>query len=176
MANTFTTAYDIKTAGGVMPYSADEINACIFSVLSVSVLVIVISFLVKRRRYVSLFALPIVASAVAGYLLLDVWDRHATGAALAAGNTKSVEGCVENFQTNTGDFYSSKSSKPDEQWDVHGEHFSYKVTSYAPGYHAREVRGGVVHKGQYLRVGYMISPVFRRKEIMKIEVGSNRCG
>ena len=89
---------------------------------------------------------------------------------------KVAEGCVTDFETNHGEPHSTKSSIPDETWSIQGVQFGYKYWTNLPGYHQMEARGGVVHKGQYLRVSYLISPIFRRQEIMKIEVGSKQCG
>lgn len=175
MAESFTTVYDIQATGGVSPYSPDEINAWIFGLAFASILLLVLCVATWRKNKKRLIAIPIIASVVAFYLTLDYLDRRETAASLAGGKMQSAEGCIANFVTNSGDFYSSKSSKQDEEWDVQGRHFSYKVTSNAPGYHLREARGGVVHDHQYLRVGYLVSPILHRQEIMKIEVGPQRC-
>ena len=175
MPQGFTTAYDIRAAGGIPVVSTEEVHAWLFGLAFASVALVIAVSATWARNSKRLFAIPALAVCVLLYLGLDAWDRHATARALAAGKLNVVEGCVSNFETNTGDFYPTKSSRPDEQWDVGDRHFSYKVTSNAPGYHVREVRGGVVHHGQFLRVSYIVSPVLHRQEIMKIEVGSNRC-
>lgn len=175
MAVVFTTVYDIQAAGGVPPYSAGQAGAFLFAFLVTSILIFLSSMAGPKRRRYNLLVIPILGVAMLGYLAADRWDRHTTAVALAQGKVARVEGCIANFVTNTGDFYSSKNFRQDEEWDVQGKHFGYKVTSDAPGYHEREARGGVVHKGQYLRVSYLVSPIFRREEIMKIEVGSRGC-
>ena len=176
MVQTFKTLYDIQALGGVPPYSSDDIDAWIFSFTAVSIFLLILHLITWKRNRSRLLAIPILGAAIIGYLTLDHWDRRATAAALKNGSMRSIEGCIANFRTNAGDFYPRKSSQQDEEWDIRDEHFSYKVTSNAPGYHVREARGGVVHSGQYLRVGFVITPVFRRKEIMRIEVGPVKCG
>ena len=176
MAVVFPTIYDIQTAGGVPPYSAVLAYAFLFAFLFFSVLVILSSAVGRRKSRVNLVMIPIIGVGMLGYLAVDRWDRHATATALAQGKVTRVEGCIANFVTTKGDSYASRDSRRDEEWDVGGQHFGYKVTSDAPGYHEREARGGVVHQGQYLRVSYLVSPILRRTEIMKIETGPQRCG
>jgi hypothetical protein len=172
---SFTTVYDVRAAGGIPIVSAEEVQGWLFGLAFASiVLLVAVSFTWARNKN-RLFVIPVLAVFVFCDFGLDAWDRYATARALAVGKLNVVEGCVSNFETNRGEFYSIKSSRPDEQWDVGDRHFSYKVTSNAPGYHVREVRGGVVHKGEYVRVRYLVSPVFHRQEIMEMEVGSERC-
>ena len=170
----FKTAYDIRAMGGVPLHSADQNGAFLFAFTVVSIFILLTSL--PRKRRINLVLIPIAAAGIFGYLVLDGWDRRGSADALAQGKVSRVEGCIAHFVTNEGDFYSAKSSRQDEEWDVQGKHFGYKVTSYFPGYHKREVAGGVVHQGQYLRVTYLVSPIFRRTEIMEIEVGPQRCG
>jgi len=175
MSQLYTVAYNVQASGGVPSFSPDEVAAVLFGFGFASIILAIGCALTWKRNKKSLLIIPILAVGVIGYLSLDAWDRKASASELAAGKVKVVQGCIENFNTNRGESYPSKSSFKDETWDVGGEHFGYKVTSNAPGYHEREVRGGVVHEGQYLRVSYIVSPILKRQEIMKIEIGSERC-
>lgn len=158
MSQSLTTAYDIRAAGGIPIVSAEEVQGWLFGLAVASIVTAAVIAASWGRDKKRIFAIPALAVCISLYLGLDAWDRHATAGALAAGKLKTVEGCVSNFETNRGDFYSTRSSRPDEQWDVGDRHFSYKVTSNAPGYHVREARGGVVHQGQYVRVAIQSAP------------------
>jgi hypothetical protein len=173
--SAFRTLYDLQEQGGVPPYSVDDFNACLFAFAFVSIFILALCLASWKNDKRSLWLIPVLGAGIAIYLGVDRWDRHATLLAIQAGKAKSIEGCISGFVTNKGDLYASRSSRRDEEWDVGGQHFGYKVTSNAPGYHQREAKGGVVHDHQYLRVGYIVSPILRRTEIIKIELGSIRC-
>ena len=129
----------------------------------------------KRPGWERFIAIPIVISLSGAYYLLDHIDRQQSVARILAGNLAMVRGCITEFRTNDGEPHSAKSSMPDETWSVQGTGFGYKDVSDLPSYHIIESQGGVIHTRQYLRVKYLISPIFRRKEIAKIEAGSETC-
>ncbi|HEY1607256.1 MAG TPA: hypothetical protein VGF77_16835 [Allosphingosinicella sp.] len=176
MVQSFTTLFDIKAAGGIPPYSSEQIDGYLFGFAVAAAFVVVLTLFSKQKDLKRLIVLPVLAVGVAGYLLLDFWDRHGAIHALSAGRLNVVQGCVSDFQTNAGEPHSTKNSIPDETWRIGGDRFGYKNWSELPGYHRMEAREGVVHKGQFLRVSYLVSPVFGRKEIMKIELGARSCG
>ena len=168
------TVYDIRAHGGIPPYSTDQYSGWIVSFVAVSIFYVVLSLATKKKGFAHWSALPAVGVLLSGYLALDCWDRRGTIDALASGKLRVVEGCVTDFRTHA-EPRAARNSFPDEEWRVQGRAFGYKDTNERPGYNKIEALGGVVHQGQYLRVSYLISPIYRRQEIMKLEIGRVQC-
>ncbi|MBU6268958.1 MAG: hypothetical protein KGN34_15525 [Sphingomonadales bacterium] len=172
---SYSILYDIQSAGGIPAYSPNEIEAVLFAGGLVALVLIVIAIFSREHRKQQGWMSLLLVVGAGGYLLLDMLDRRGAARQLVRAQLTVAEGCVEGFLSNHGDAYPAKSDQPDEEWSIGNHRFGYKSPGNSPGYRLRESRGGVVHAGQYLRVSYLVSPIFKREEIMKIEQGEKPC-
>jgi len=180
MPSGFTTAYDIQAAGGIqLPTSSDWTIPLTCIAISTAALAVLVAMLLGQK-IASRIASPLLAFATVGvlfpsYFVVDHLDRTGMDAKVRAGKSVTVQGCVTDFGTNLGHSDSARDTSANEAWFIGGDEFAYRTNSLRPGYHRIEADGGVVHKDEYLRVTYVVTPIFHRKQIMKIEVGSQRC-
>ncbi|WP_294123068.1 hypothetical protein [Sphingomonas sp.] len=85
----------------------------------------------------------------------------------------TVEGCLDYFQP--GDPEGSKTTAGNERWSIRGTEFDYGQGEVRRGYHLVEPRGGAVHPHTRVRVSYVTSDFYGRREIVKLAVAQRAC-
>jgi len=126
----------------------------------------------RSRR--SLTAFAVIWCVFCSYMIFtDYRENAAIRDAVERGMLLRVEGCLDYFRP--GVPHGTKSVAGNEQWSVGGTTFSYGAGEVRSGYHAVSTAGGAVDATSRVRVGYVVSPAYRRREIVKLEVAEGAC-
>lgn len=141
------------------------------------VLLAVLAWLAVRRRWRWRRSLPIFATVwivLCTYLIvLDVRDTAAIRSAVAGGRFQTVEGCLDYFRP--GSPYGTKTTAGNEEWSVSGLTFSYGAGEVRPAFHLVSTAGGSVRPDSRVRVTFVVSPAYGRREIVKLELAPHAC-
>jgi hypothetical protein len=104
-------------------------------------------------------------------IVVDFRDTAAIRAAVEEKNPQVVEGCLDYFRPGSPE--GTKTTAGNEEWKVAGLVFSYGAGEVRPTYHAVSTAGGAVRADSRVRVTFVISPAYGRREIVKLEVAAN---
>ena len=85
----------------------------------------------------------------------------------------TIEGCLDFFIP--GLPYGTKSVVDHERWSVDGVEFDYGAGQVRRGYQIVEPRGGFVHRDTRVRVSYVESDYYGRREIVRLAVAQGLC-
>lgn len=131
-----------------------------------------IRFRWRRRSSLSIFAGVWVC--LCGTLIaIDARDVVDVRSAVLARRLERIEGCLAYFRP--GLTYGTKTTAGNEVWSVRGAVFSYGAGEARAGYHLVEPSGGVVHPDSRVKVFFVTSPAYGRKEIVRIDVAGHGC-
>lgn len=103
----------------------------------------------------------------------EIDDVNRVRALVERGTYTTVEGCLDYFHPGLPG--GSKTTAGNERWSVGGIEFDYGQGEVRPGYHLVEPRGGAVHRDTKVRVSYVISEFYGRREIVKLSVTPGAC-
>lgn len=103
----------------------------------------------------------------------DIQDTHRIRGLIERGAYTTIAGCLDYFRP--GSFDGTRSSDGNESWSVQGTEFDYGQGEVRRGYDLVEPRGGVVHRDTKVRVSFVISDLYDRKEIVKLAVAQHAC-
>lgn len=103
----------------------------------------------------------------------DIEDVNRVRELVEQGNYTTVEGCLDYFQPGLPG--GSRTTAGNERWSVGGTEFDYGQGEARPGYHLVEPRGGAVHRDTKVRVSYVTSEFYGRREIVKLAVTRGGC-
>ena len=136
-----------------------------------------LALIAVRRRWRWRRSLPAFAAVwtlICGYVIVtDVRDTAFIRRAVVAGNTQMAEGCLDYFRP--GIPYGTKTVAGNEEWSVRGLVFSYGAGEARPTFHQVSTAGGPVEADARIRVTFVVSPAYRRREIVKLEVSPHAC-
>lgn len=137
----------------------------------------VLAWLAVRWRWRWRRSLPAFAAVwtlICGYVIVtDVQDTAFIRRAVGAGKTKMAEGCLDYFRP--GVPYGTKTVAGNEEWSVGGLVFSYGAGEPRPAFHDVSTAGGPVEPDARVRVTFVVSPAYGRREIVKLEVAPHAC-
>ncbi|WP_068083789.1 hypothetical protein [Novosphingobium rosa] len=103
----------------------------------------------------------------------DFRDVLAVRASVQHAEIGQVEGCLAYFRPGvpTG----TKTTLGNEACSVAGTAFDYGAGEERPGYHLVEANGGVVHPDSKVRIFFVTSQAYDRKEIVRIDSVDHAC-
>ncbi|WP_156363621.1 hypothetical protein [Sphingomonas sp. Leaf357] len=143
----------------------------------VGVFLAMLAWLAVRRRWRWRRSLPIFATvwvAICTYgIATDVRDTAAIRNAVVARKIQVAEGCLEYFRP--GSPYGTKTTAGNEEWSVSGLVFSYGAGEVRPAFHSVSTAGGAVRADSRVRVSFVASPAYGRREIVKLEIAPHAC-
>jgi len=173
MPPKFQTVFDLTQQTGLIRPAYWFLAIFAFA----GVLLAVLAWLAIRRRWRWRRSLPVFATVWIGlctYLIVvDVRDTAAIRGAVANGRVHAVEGCLDYFRP--GSPYGTKGTDGNEEWSVDGLTFSYGAGEVRPAYHFVSTAGGSVRPDSRVRVTFVVSPAYGRREIVKLEIAPNAC-
>ncbi|WP_156167210.1 hypothetical protein [Sphingomonas sp. Ag1] len=141
------------------------------------VVLVMLAWLAVRGRWRSRRSLPIFAAIwlviCACIITTEVRDTAAIRNAVVAGEAQSVEGCLQYFRP--GSPYGTKIATGNEEWSVNGLIFNYGSGEIRPTFHSVSTAGGLVRPDSRVRVSFVVSPAFGRREIVKLELAPHAC-
>lgn len=130
-----------------------------------------------RKRWRWHRSLPIFAATwigICGYAIAtEVRDTAGIRAAVKLGHVEKTEGCLTYFRP--GSPTGSNSAAGNEEWSVNGLVFSYGSGEVRPGFHSVSTGEGLVRGDSRVRVSFVVSPAYGRREIVKLELASHTC-
>lgn len=134
--------------------------------------IILMRWRARWRKYTLIFSL-IWLSFVSFMTVQDFRDASQIRSAVGRGEYDTIEGCLDYFHP--GNATGSRTTAGNERWAVKGVEFDYGQGEVRRGYHLVEARGGAVHPTTRVRVSFVESDFYRRKEIVKLAVIQNAC-
>lgn len=173
MSQSATTLINLAKPGFTAAYNLDRYETMLAGFVVVLVISGMLAGAAPGQGKSTLFGVLALAILMTAYVGVDILDRRWTVEDVMAGRLRTVKGCVHYFHTGPVSFGRNKGT--DERWYIAEHSFGYGQLDERLGYHVIEEKGGVVHAGEYLGVAYIISPVLRRKEIMRIDQLPGRC-
>jgi hypothetical protein len=145
--------------------------------VAAGILLVVLAWLAVRKRWRWRRSLPSFAALwiiVCTYIIVtDVRDTAALRSAVERGEIQTVEGCLDYFRPGTPS--GTKTTAGHEEWSVNGLVFSYGAGEPRPAFHLVSTAGGAVRADSRVRVGFVVSPEYGRREIIKLELASRAC-
>lgn len=145
--------------------------------VAAGILLAVLAWLAIRQRWRWRRSLPIFAAlwiiGCAYIIVRDVRDTAAIRSAVENGEIQTVEGCLDYFRPGTS--YGTKSMPGNEEWSVNGLVFSYGAGEVRPAFHLVSTAGGAVRADSRVRVSFVVSPEYGRREIIKLELAPRSC-
>lgn len=173
MRADFQTVFDLTSQTGLIHSAYWFIGIFV----AAGVLLAVLAWLAVRHRSRWRRSLPIFAAfwitVCTCIIVTDVRDTAAIRSAVERGEMETVEGCLDYFRP--GIPYGTKTTAGDEEWSVHGLVFSYGAGEVRPAFHLVSTAGGQVREDSRVRVSFIVSPAYERREIMKLELASHAC-
>lgn len=147
----------------------------LFMVIGLVLLGIAIFLLRQRwrgRKYMLVFS--VIWLGFTGFMTFkEIEDTARIRASVERGEFVTLEGCLDYFKP--GYPQGSKTTTGNERWSVRGTEFDYGQGEVRRGYHLVEPRGGAVHRDTKVRVSYVPSIFYRRKEIVRLIVSERAC-
>ena len=145
--------------------------------IAAGMLLAILAWLAVRYQWRWRLSLPLFAVVwitLCAYIIVeDIRDTAAIRSALERRQIQTVEGCLDYFRPGTS--YGTKTTSGNEEWSVQGVVFSFGAGEVRPGYHLVSTAGGQVRADSRVRVGFVVSPAYRRHEIIKLELASRAC-
>jgi hypothetical protein len=145
--------------------------------VSAGMVLSVLAWLAVRRRWRWRRSLPLFAGlwiVFSCYMIaLDIRDTAAIRTAVTNRSFQVVEGCLDYFRP--GSPAGTKSTAGNEEWSVASLVFNYGAGEVRPAYHKVSTAGGAVRPDSRVRVTFVISPAYARREIVKLEVAPQAC-
>ena len=136
-----------------------------------------LSWFAIKKRWRCRRSLPIFTAAWiggGGYgFATDIRNVADIRAAVESGNIEKTEGCLSYFRP--GSPTGTKTTAGNEEWAVNGLVFSYGAGEVRPGFHRVSTGAGPIRANTRVRVSFVESPAFGRREIVKLEVASHAC-
>jgi len=136
-----------------------------------------LGWMAVRENWRSRRSLPLFAAAwimVCTFItIVDVRDTAAIRNAVELGKLRTVEGCLDYFRPGAPN--GSKTTLGNEEWSIQGLVFSYGAGEVRPAYHLVSTAGGQVRADTRVRVSFIVSPAYRRREIVKLELVPHAC-
>lgn len=173
MRADFQTVFDLTSQTGLIHSAYWFIGMFV----AAGVLFAILAWLAVRYRWRWRRSLPIFAAVwitLCTYIIvMDVRDTAAIRSAVEQGEMQTVEGCLDYFRP--GISYGTKTTAGNEEWSVHGLVFSYGAGEVRPAFHLVSTAGGQVRADSRVRVGFIVSPAYGRREIMRLELASHAC-
>ena len=141
------------------------------------IILAVLAWLAVRRRWHWRRSPPLFAGVwivLCSYIIvLDRRDTAAIRTAVEDRRFEIVEGCLDYFRP--GSPTGTKTVAGHEEWSVAGLVFSYGAGEVRPAFHAVSTAGGAVRPDSRVRVTFVVSPAYGRREIVKLEVAPHVC-
>ncbi|WP_380783658.1 hypothetical protein [Sphingomonas sp. R86520] len=145
--------------------------------LTAGAVLVVLTAIAARQRWRIhknlLFFTPVWVILSIVLLALDARDTLQVRSLVKQGDIHTVEGCLSSFHSGLAE--GSKTSSGDERWSVASEDFAYGAGEVRPGYHLVEENEGIVHATSRVRVSFVLSPYYGRKEIVRLIVLRPSC-
>lgn len=136
-----------------------------------------LAWLAFRKRWRWRRSLPIFAAVwigICGYVIAtDVRDTADIRAAVKLGHVEKTEGCLTYFRP--GHPTGTKTTAGNEEWSLNGLVFSYGAGEVRPAFHSVSTDKGPVRGDSRVRVSFVVSPAYGRREIVKLELASHAC-
>jgi hypothetical protein len=133
-------------------------------------------FLLRRgwrwRKYMLVFSVAWLGFTVF-MTFSEIRDTARIRALVARGEFATLEGCLDYFKS--GYPHGTKSTAGNERWRVQGTEFDYGQGEIRTGYHLVEPRGGAVHRDTKVRVSFVTSQFYKRREIVRLAVAERAC-
>ena len=103
----------------------------------------------------------------------EIEDTGRIRAAVGRGDFTNIEGCLDYFKP--GYPHGTKTTAGNERWSVRGTEFDYGQGEVRRGYHLVEPRGGAIHRDTKVRVSFVTSEFYGRREIVRLAVAERAC-
>ncbi|WP_192649167.1 hypothetical protein [Sphingopyxis sp. OAS728] len=136
-----------------------------------------LAWMAVRENWHSRRSLPFFAAAWIIFctfmVVVDFRDAAAIRNAVEAGKFRTVEGCLDYFRPGAPN--GSKTTSGNEEWSIQGLVFSYGEGEVRPAFHSVSTAGGEVRADARVRVSFVVSPAYRRREIVKLELAPHAC-
>ncbi|QDK34749.1 hypothetical protein [Sphingomonas sp. IC081] len=173
MNPTFQTVFDLIRQPNLIQPAYWFIAIFVFA----AVILVTLAWLAVRRRRRWRRSLPIFAVAwvaICTYVIAtDVRDTIEIRNAVVAGKVQVAEGCLDYFRP--GSPQGTKSTAGNEEWSVDGRVFNYGAGEVRPAFHAVSTAEGPVRADSRVRVSFVVSPAYGRREIVKLELAPHAC-
>jgi hypothetical protein len=126
------------------------------------------------RRGASTLVFSVAWLAFTAFMTFDeIRDTARIRTLVANGDFVTIEGCLDYFEPGSPD--GSKTTAGHERWSVQGTEFNYGQGEVRRGYHLVERRGGAVHRDAKVRVSFVTSQFYGRREIVRLAVAERAC-
>lgn len=126
----------------------------------------------KGRRLLGIFAAA--WTGIGGYAIsTDVRDTGRIRAAVKSGKVEITEGCLTYFRP--GSPAGTKTTAGNEEWSLNGLVFSYGAGEVRPAFHSVSTVDGPVRADSRVRVSFVLSLAYGRREIVKLELAAHGC-
>lgn len=126
----------------------------------------------RSRRFLPVFAVFWVI--FCGIMtVVDVRDTSHIRNIVKEGRIEKLTGCLDYFRPGTP--RGSKTTAGNEEWSVDGVVFSYGAGEVRPAYHTVSTAGGIIRPDSRVRVYFVYSQAYRRREIVKLDVAEHSC-
>ena len=136
-----------------------------------------LAWLAIKKRWQSRRSLPTFAAVwiiLCTYIITtDFRDTAAIRNSVVTGNILTVEGCLGYFRP--GAPYGTKTTAGNEEWSVGGLVFNYGEGELRPGFHSVSTAEGAVRPDSRVRVSFVVSPAYGRREIVRLQLAPNAC-
>ena len=173
MAPAFQTVFDLTSKPDIIRPAYWFIAIFVIAGIGLAGL----AWLAIRRRWRWRRSLPIFAAAwigICGYVIAtDVRDTADIREAVKSGHIDKTEGCLAYFRP--GSPTGTKTVAGNEEWSVNDLVFSYGAGEVRPAFHSVSTAGGMVRGDSRVRVSFVVSPAYGRREIVKLELASHAC-
>lgn len=111
---------------------------------------------------------------ISGYAIAtDVRDTAFIREAVRSGYIEKTEGCLTYFRP--GSSTGTKTVAGHEEWSVNGLVFSYGSGEVRPAFHSVSTAGSPLRGDSRVRVFFVVSPAYGRREIVKLELSPHAC-
>jgi len=126
----------------------------------------------RRRSYLLVFSVAWL-SFTAFFVFKEIEDTDHIRALVDSGSFTTIDGCLDYFKPGLPG--GSRTVAGNERWSVQGTEFNYGQGDVRRGYHLVEPRGGAIHPDSKVRVSFVTSKFYGRREIVRLAVAQGAC-